>query len=77
MFCKKHGITQSMSKAGCPYDNPYMERFYNTFKNCFYNRFTFENVGIIKELYILILMGSIVIITLLFNQFRELSGMEH
>lgn len=33
MFCKKHDITQSMSKAGCPYDNAPMERFYNTFKN--------------------------------------------
>ena len=27
------GITQSMSKAGCPYDNAPMERYYNTLKN--------------------------------------------
>ena len=27
------GICQSMSKAGCPYDNAPMERFYNTLKN--------------------------------------------
>ena len=26
-------IQQSMSKAGCPYDNAPMERFYNTLKN--------------------------------------------
>ena len=32
-YCKKRGIRQSMSKAGCPYDNAPMERFYNTFKN--------------------------------------------
>ena len=32
-YCKKKGIRQSMSKAGCPYDNAPMERFYNTFKN--------------------------------------------
>ena len=31
-FCKDNNITQSMSKAGCPYDNAPMERFYNTFK---------------------------------------------
>lgn len=31
-FCHKNGITQSMSKAGCPYDNSPMERFYNTMK---------------------------------------------
>ena len=31
-FCKENGITQSMSRAGCPYDNAPMERFYNTMK---------------------------------------------
>ena len=42
-FCKSQGIIQSMSKAGCPYDNAPMERFYKTFKdeliyrNCFMN----------------------------------------
>ena len=44
MFCKKNSITQSMSRAGCPYDNAPMERFYNTFRSCFYYRFTFESV---------------------------------
>ena len=32
-FCTKAGITQSMSKAGYPYDNAPMERYYNTLKN--------------------------------------------
>jgi transposase InsO family protein len=32
-FCKSKKITQSMSKAGCPYDNAPMERYYNTLKN--------------------------------------------
>ena len=32
-FCKSAGITQSMSKAGYPYDNAPMERYYNTLKN--------------------------------------------
>lgn len=29
LYCSKHGITQSMSAAGCPYDNAPMERYYN------------------------------------------------
>ncbi|MGQ7673394.1 DDE-type integrase/transposase/recombinase, partial [Streptococcus suis] len=29
-FCDKNYVQQSMSKAGCPYDNAVMERFYNT-----------------------------------------------
>ena len=49
-FCKEYEITQSMSKAGCPYDNAPMERYYNTFKNCFYYRFTFESVEILNEM---------------------------
>ena len=32
-YCEAAGITQSMSKAGCPYDNAPMERYYNTLKN--------------------------------------------
>lgn len=31
-FCEFNGITQSMSKAGCPYDNAPMERYFNTLK---------------------------------------------
>ena len=29
-FCESFGITQSMSKAGYPYDNAPMERYFNT-----------------------------------------------
>ena len=32
-FCETLGITQSMSKAGYPYDNAPMERYFNTLKN--------------------------------------------
>lgn len=32
LFCQSLGITQSMSHAGCPYDNAPMERYYNTLK---------------------------------------------
>ena len=32
-FCRELGITQSMSKAGYPYDNAPMERYFNTLKN--------------------------------------------
>ena len=32
-FCETVNITQSMSKAGCPYDNAPMERYFNTLKN--------------------------------------------
>ena len=32
-FCEHVGVTQSMSKAGCPYDNAPMERYFNTLKN--------------------------------------------
>ena len=42
-FCKKNFVQQSMSRAGCPYDNAPMERFYNTFKNEFYNLYSFTS----------------------------------
>jgi putative transposase len=32
LYCQKRGIAQSMSHAGCPYDNAPMERYYNTLK---------------------------------------------
>ena len=32
-YCEANAITQSMSKAGCPYDNVPMERYFNTLKN--------------------------------------------
>ena len=42
LYCREHGITQSMSAAGCPYDNAPMERYYNTFKAELINRFNFR-----------------------------------
>ena len=32
-FCESMGVTQSMSRAGYPYDNAPMERYFNTLKN--------------------------------------------
>ena len=32
-FCEEQDLTQSISKAGCPYDNAPMERYFNTLKN--------------------------------------------
>ena len=32
-YCEACGVTQSMSKAGYPYDNAPMERYFNTLKN--------------------------------------------
>lgn len=38
-FCAQAGITQSMSRAGYPYDNAVMERYFNTLKNeCLYHQ---------------------------------------
>ena len=31
-YCKDKGVLQSMSRAGCPYDNAPMERYFNTLK---------------------------------------------
>ena len=50
MFCCDHNVIQSVSKAGCLYDNAPMERFYNTFKSCFYYRFTFESTEMFDEM---------------------------
>lgn len=41
-FCKEKHIKQSMSKAGCPYDNSPMESFYGTFKAEFIRQNRFE-----------------------------------
>ena len=41
-FCEGKGIRQSMSKAGCPYDNSPMESFYGTFKSEFIRQNRFE-----------------------------------
>ena len=48
-FCNANKIKQSMSKAGCPYDNAPTERYFNTFKNEFYNLFSFETDEILNN----------------------------
>lgn len=51
-FCKNNHVQQSMSKAGCPYDNAAMERFYNTLKHEFYYLYKFASNDILdKRLY--------------------------
>ncbi len=41
--CESVGITQSMSKAGYPYDNAPMERYFNTLKNEEINLHVYHN----------------------------------
>lgn len=41
-YCESVHITQSMSKAGCPYDNAPMERYFNTLKNECTNLYEFR-----------------------------------
>lgn len=47
-FCESVHVTQSMSKAGYPYDNAPMERYFNTLKNECTNLYEFQTE---KELY--------------------------
>ncbi len=41
-FCESAGVLQSMSKAGYPYDNAPMERYFNTLKNECTNLYEFR-----------------------------------
>ena len=41
-YCEKEHIRQSMSKAGCPYDNSVMESFYGTLKDEFIRQHKFD-----------------------------------
>ena len=47
-FCESAHVTQSMSKAGYPYDNAPMERYFNTLKNECTNLYEFQRE---EELY--------------------------
>lgn len=42
-FCESVHVTQSMSKAGYPYDNAPMERYFNTLKNECINLYEYED----------------------------------
>lgn len=48
-FCKSRGIIQRMSKAGCPYDNAPMERFYKTLKDELIYRYDFMNATVLDD----------------------------
>lgn len=41
-LCEQSKIQQSMSRAGCPYDNAPMERYYNTLKSELTNHFSYR-----------------------------------
>ena len=47
-FCESKKVIQSMSKAGCPYDNAPMESFYGTFKGEFIWKHQFETDEILN-----------------------------
>ena len=42
-FCESVHVTQSMSKAGYPYDNAPMEQYFNTLKNECTNLYEYED----------------------------------
>lgn len=44
-FCESHYIQQSMSRAGCPYDNAPMGRYFNTLKCELIYLFEFEKAN--------------------------------
>ena len=44
-YCEEKQIKQSMSKAGCPYDNAPMESFYGTFKAEFIEQHEFKTMS--------------------------------
>jgi transposase InsO family protein len=48
-FCEKNHVQQSMSRAGCPYDNAPMERFYNTLKHEYFNLRNFKDVEVLDQ----------------------------
>jgi len=41
--CESHGVRQSMSRAGCPYDNAPIERYFNTLKSELINLYSFTS----------------------------------
>lgn len=49
-FCKQNGVIQSMSRAGCPYDNAPMESFFGKMKNEHLNHFVIRNTRHLKWL---------------------------
>ena len=58
-FCSMNGVQQSMSRAGCPYDNSPMERFFNTFKCEYFYNHIFLTPGLSMPVYITMFMTGI------------------
>ena len=48
-FCESVHVTQSMSKAGYPYDNAPMERYFNTLKNECTNLYEFQTEEVLYQ----------------------------
>ncbi len=48
-FCESVNVTQSMSKAGYPYDNAPMEHYFNTLKNECTNLYEFDSEDILYQ----------------------------
>lgn len=48
-FCESVNVTQSMSKAGYPYDNAPMERYFNTLKNECTNLYEFTTEEVLYQ----------------------------
>lgn len=49
-FCDTNKIKQSMSKAGCPYDNAPMESFYGKLKSEHLNHYNIKDTSHLNEL---------------------------
>lgn len=49
-YCKLRNVRQSMSRAGCPYDNAVMERYFNTLKSELINQYYFKDEKILSQM---------------------------
>lgn len=47
-FCESVYVTQSMSKAGYPYDNAPMERYFNTLKNEYTDLYEYDDEALYR-----------------------------
>lgn len=50
IFCEANKTQQSMSKAGCPYDNAPMESFYGKLKREHLSHYSIKNIAHLDEL---------------------------
>ena len=76
-FCESVHVSQSMSKAGCPYDNAPMERYFNTLKNECVNLYEFQTEEALyqtEEEFVYVTYNHIRPHS--YNGYRPLSGMD-